>query len=43
MAFGVSDTCYTCKYLVYDGGKPYCEWIKAYIKPDEDGCSHHEE
>jgi hypothetical protein len=46
MAFGVADTCFTCKYLNWDerdGEKVYCEWIKGYIKPDVDGCGHHDE
>lgn len=46
MAFGVADTCFTCKYLNWDerdGEKVYCEWIKGYIKPDTDGCGHHDE
>lgn len=43
MAYGVNGPCYTCKYLTYDNGKPYCEWLKSYIKPDSDGCGHHSE
>lgn len=44
MAFGVKDTCFTCKYLNMkekSGSKVYCEWKKVYIKPDFEGCGHH--
>ncbi len=45
MAFGVSGPCFDCKYLNEEdrvGEKMYCEWMKAYIKPDFEGCGHHD-
>ena len=44
MAFGVSGPCFDCEYLNKDetnGSKVYCEWLKAYIEPDMEGCSHY--
>ena len=45
MAFGVPGPCFDCKYLNENetsGSKVYCEWLKAYIKPDMKGCGHHD-
>lgn len=45
MAFGVKGPCYDCKYLNTEernGEKVYCEWMKAYIEPDFEGCGHHD-
>lgn len=44
--FGISGPCATCVYLNTNetsGSKVYCEWLKSYIKPDNDGCGHHKE
>ena len=44
MAYGERGSCYTCKYLKdVDtwNGEVYCEYLKSYIKPDDNGCSNH--
>ena len=42
--FGQKGPCFTCEYLKENekwNGEVYCEYLKAYIKPDIEGCSNY--